>query len=188
LLAAHGVGRGDEFVAMAPGASNGNAKQWPPSRYAELASLVAKRTPSTVVVIGTSGDIGAARDIERALESPPAGLRLVNLAGRTSLDELMGVLSRSERLVTNDSGAMHLASALGRKVVAIFGATDEHATAPIAWTGTDAVHEIVTGEAWCRPCLLHDCPTDHRCMTSISAAAVAARLDEPKPAGARLVR
>jgi heptosyltransferase-2 len=87
------------------------------------------------------------------------------------------VLARCDLLVTNDSGSMHLAAALGRKVVAIFGATDERATAPIEWDGTRMAHSIVTGEAWCRPCLLHECPIDHRCMTSIAAADVARRID-----------
>jgi heptosyltransferase-2 len=177
LLAAHGIPPDGRFVAMAPGASNGAAKQWPPSRFAELVGLLAARSPVTVVIIGTRGDRDAADAIARAVGSAARGARLVDLVGHTSLAELMQVLARCDLLVTNDSGSMHLAAALGRRVVAIFGATDERVTAPIEWDGTRVGHAVVTGQAWCRPCLLHQCPIDHRCMTSITAAAVASRID-----------
>jgi heptosyltransferase-2 len=87
---------------------------------------------------------------------------LVDLIGRTDLPALGGILSRCRALVCNDSGAMHFASAIGVPVVAIFGATDEHATSPLG------PHMLLTGDAWCRPCLRRECPIDHRCMTSIS--------------------
>jgi heptosyltransferase-2 len=183
MLAAEGLTERDRFIAMAPGAANGTAKQWPPSRFAELAILLADRASANVVLVGTKGDLETADRIARAIEGRAGRLKLLNLVGRTSLAELMGVISRCDQLVTNDSGSMHLASALGRKVVAIFGATDERRTAPIAWDDAAIVHEIVTGEAWCRPCLLHECPTDHRCMTSIAPSAVLARCLEAKVAG-----
>ena len=85
---------------------------------------------------------------------------------------LAGIAARSRVFVSNDSGAMHLAAAIGRPVVAIFGPTDERATGPIG------AHEIVTARAFCRPCLLRDCPIDHRCMNRISADTVFAAVSK----------
>ena len=87
-------------------------------------------------------------------------------AGRV-LKALAGVLTRCRALVTNDSGAMHLAAALGVPVTAVFGPTNEHATAPI---GGD--HVVVTYPVWCRPCMLRECPLDHRCMRGIEVGPV----------------
>jgi heptosyltransferase-2 len=183
LLEEHGLGPHAPFVAIAPGASNGRAKQWAPSRYAELAGLLAQESSIPVVLVGTTADLDTAAAIEREIARGPQRSTLVNLTGRTTLLSLIGVLARCATLVTNDSGSMHLASALGRRVVAIFGPTDERLTAPVQWAGTDVVHEIVTGHAWCRPCRLKDCPIDHRCMTSIAAVDVLARIADRRPVG-----
>jgi heptosyltransferase-2 len=91
----------------------------------------------------------------------------VNLIGRTTLGELIGVLAACDAFLSNDSGAMHLAAALGRPVVAIFGPTDERATAP------EGDHDVLTADVFCRPCMLRDCPIDHRCMKRITADRVA---------------
>ena len=94
------------------------------------------------------------------------GSRLVNLIGRTDLAELVGVAGRMAAFVSNDSGAMHVAAALGVPTVAIFGPTDERATAPLG------PHAIVTSDVVCRPCHLRECPIDHRCMRRITPARV----------------
>ena len=90
-----------------------------------------------------------------------------NLAGRTDLATLAGVLSHCRGLVTNDSGAMHLAAAVGTSVTAVFGPTDDTATRPIG----DA-HAVLTHPVWCRPCMLRECPIDHRCMRGVTPAVV----------------
>jgi heptosyltransferase II len=177
LLAQHGVATEARLVGMAPGAAYGQAKQWPPDRMAAVAAEAARRDAATVVLVGASHDREAARAIESwlRLHAPDVAERVVNLTGRTSLGALIGVVARLHVFVSNDSGAMHLAAALGRPVVAIFGPTDERATRPLG------SHHLIHVPVFCRPCMLRDCPIDHRCMTRISSevvyAAVAAALD-----------
>ena len=108
---------------------------------------------------GAAGDREAGREIESLL---PTGVRAVNLIGRTDLRDFAGVLARCRSFVSNDSGAMHLAAALGVPVTAIFGPTDERATAPLG------DHDVLLHQVFCRPCMLRDCPIDHRCMKRIS--------------------
>jgi heptosyltransferase-2 len=125
------------------------------------------------VLVGAAGDRDAGREIESAL---PSDVRVVNLIGRTDLRQLIGVLARCAAFVSNDSGAMHLAAALGVPVTAIFGPTDERVTSPLG------NHDVLVHPVFCRPCMLRDCPIDHRCMKGITAdavfAAVSARLHE----------
>jgi heptosyltransferase-2 len=168
LLASYQLAPGTRVVAMAPGAAYGQAKQWPPVRVAELAARLISQRAAFCVIVGAEHDRPAAREIESWLSAhaPAAAARVANLAGRTTVGALAGVLAESDVLVTNDSGAMHLASALGRPVVAIFGPTDERATRPL---GT---HALVSADVICRPCLLRDCPIDHRCMTRITVDTV----------------
>jgi heptosyltransferase-2 len=87
----------------------------------------------------------------------------------TDLLTLAAVLASCRALVSNDSGAMHLAAAIGTKVTGVFGPTDEHSTSPFGQG-----HVVVTNPVWCRPCLMRECPIDHRCMRGISADRVAA--------------
>jgi heptosyltransferase-2 len=96
-----------------------------------------------------------------------------DLAGTTSLADLTAILASADGVVSNDSGAMHLAAATGAPVVAVFGATDETRTAPVRASLEYPEAMVVTTEAWCRPCMLRECPIDHRCMTGITAPRVA---------------
>ena len=94
---------------------------------------------------------------------------MVDLCGQTTLAQLAGVMAAARAVVSNDSGAMHLAAAVGARVVAIFGATNEHRTSPLT-RGPDAPPAvIVSTSVWCRPCMLRECPIDHRCMTQVTA-------------------
>ena len=95
-----------------------------------------------------------------------AGEHYLNLAGKTELAQLMAVMLETHAVVSNDSGAMHLASALDRPVVAIFGPTDEQVTSPIG------PYVALTHDVSCRPCMLRECPIDHRCMKRIEVGAV----------------
>ncbi len=162
------VDPGRRLAVLAPGAAYGQAKQWPPDRVAALAARLVGDRDMTCVMVGAGHDRDAARAIESWLSShaPDARSRVVDLTARTTMPELMGVLAHADVVVSNDSGAMHLAAALGRPVVAIFGPTDERATRPIG------PHEVLTAKVFCRPCHLRDCPIDHRCMKRISADAV----------------
>src|SRR4029078_4469800 len=117
------------------------------------------------VIIGAAGDREAGREIESLL---PAGTAFVNLIGRTDLRQLAGILARCSAFVSNDSGAMHLAAAAGVPVTAIFGPTDERVTAPLG------NHDVLVHPVFCRPCMLRDCPIDHRCMKGITVDAVVA--------------
>ena len=96
----------------------------------------------------------------------PPGSRVFNVIGRTDLRLFAGLLASCRAFVSNDSGAMHLAAAAGVPVVAIFGPTDERVTAPLG------NHDVIVHQVFCRPCMLRDCPIDHRCMRRISVDTV----------------
>ncbi len=144
------------LVALAPGAAYGGAKRWPPASFAELARALAEDGIQTVMV-GGRGDLPVARAIEAAL----GGHDVLNLMA-TDLPTLAGILAACRALVSNDSGAMHLGAALGVRVTAVFGPTDERLTRP-AGDG----HAVLTHPVWCRPCMMRECPIDHRCMRGI---------------------
>jgi len=185
LLADAGWDGTSPLVALAPGAAYGGAKRWPPESFAELASTLAADGVRSVMV-GSAADAPTANDVGRAVSAsaretsgratadPPKRLwreggqaSVLNLVGKTDLPALAGVLTRCRALVTNDSGAMHLAAAAGVSVAAIFGPTDERATRPLG----DA-HAVIAHPVWCRPCMLRECPIDHRCMRGVRPAAV----------------
>ncbi len=167
---------GGPLVGLAPGAAYGQAKQWPPDRMAAVAARLIERHGATAVAVGAAHDRDAARAIESwlRLHAPGAAGRFVNLAGRTSIGALIGLIARMTAFVTNDSGAMHVAAALGRPVVAVFGPTDERRTRPLG------DQTVLFADVFCRPCMLRDCPIDHRCMKRVTVddvyAAVSARL------------
>ena len=172
------------LVAVMPGAAYGQAKQWSPERMAALAARLVTDHDATCLLLGATHDRAASRAIESWLRAnaPAAAARVVDLVGRTSLGALVGVSARTAVCVSNDSGGMHVASALGRPVVAIFGPTDERVTRPAG------DHDLIKDDVFCRPCMLRDCPIDHRCMKRITVdrvfAAVSARLASAASAGA----
>jgi len=172
LLRAHGW-MGGPLVGFAPGAAFGPAKRWPPDRVAQVALALATSRGSTPVLIGAGGDLATiAEVISRYRALAGASAEVIDLGGRTDLPTLAGVFAHCEAVVSNDSGAMHLAAAVGVPVTAIFGPTDEQATAPLPHP-SGRVARIIVGEARCRPCLLRRCPIDHRCMTSVDPTVVA---------------
>ena len=147
---------------MAPGAAYGGAKRWPPERFAALASDLAADGVRAAMV-GSGGDRHTADEVK--VREP----KVIDLVGQTDLSQLAGVLALARALVTNDSGSMHLAAAIGTPVTAMFGPTDERATRPLG----DG-HTVMTASVWCRPCMLRECPLDHRCMDAIDTAQVIA--------------
>jgi heptosyltransferase II len=158
------------LVALAPGAAYGGAKRWPPTYFAELANTLASDGVDCVMV-GTAADAATAADVRREVQARGGAAErgaLHNAVGQTDLPALAGLLASCRALVTNDSGAMHLAAAIGVPVTAVFGPTDDHATRPLG----DA-HAVLTHPVWCRPCMLRECPLDHQCMRGINPAVVA---------------
>ena len=150
------------LVGFAPGAAYGHAKRWPPARVAEVIGRLSEQGVTSVLV-GAKDD----RDTGRAIESSlPQGARVIDLIGRTSLRELIGVMSRCAAFVSNDSGAMHVAAALGVPLTAIFGPTDDRVTSP------PGPADVLLREVFCRPCMLRECPIDHRCMKRIDVDSV----------------
>lgn len=170
ILADAGIAGESRFVAMAPGAAYGRAKQWLPERFADLAALLGNERQMRAVLVGTRADRSVCRDIAARATNA------VDLSGRTDLPALAGVLSLADAVVANDSGAMHLAAATGTHVVAVFGATNEKKTAPLGARPEARRATIVATDVWCRPCMLRECPIDHRCMTGIKARDVFAAL------------
>ncbi len=167
-LQAAGIDADEPFVAFAPGAAYGRAKQWLPERYAELATRLTREHGVPSVLVGSAADNAVCVDIGRRAR----GARIANLAGATDVPALAGTLAAATAVVANDSGAMHVAAAVGAPVVAVFGATNERRTSPLT-RGPDApIPAIVTNHVWCRPCMLRECPIDHRCMRGISAETV----------------
>lgn len=164
ILAAHGLeGR---MVGIAPGAANSRAKQWPPERFTAAAVEAARRLSASVAVFGTPQEQALADQIAHHLAA--AGVTAKSLAGKTSLADFVAALSCCRVLITNDSGGMHVAYAAGVPTVAIFGPTIPEETGPLG-THTRIVREPVD----CSPCMLKDCPIDHRCMTGVSPERVA---------------
>ena len=154
-------------VGISPGAAYGNAKRWLPERFAESAVTVcgAGSRPA-VVVFGSSSERPMCEQVVEALRH--SGIETRNLAGETTLREFIDLTAACRLFLTNDSGAMHVASALAVPTVAVFGATDDTTTGP-----TGPLARVVREHTECSPCLLRDCPIDHRCMTRVSAAQVA---------------
>jgi heptosyltransferase-2 len=164
-------GRGGEllkgegpWIGVNPGAFFGAAKRWIPERFAAVADTVARRIDAKVVVVGAPQERPLADAIAAGMETP-----VQVLCGETTLAELVGVLSHLRLLLTNDSGPMHVAAALGVPLVAVFGSTDWRETSPVGETC-----RIVREEVDCAPCLLRECPIDHRCMSRVGADRVAA--------------
>ncbi len=178
-----GIAGAATMIGFAPGAAYGHAKRWPPSRVAEVIVGMTRESGATCVLFGTGGDRDAGREIESSL---PPDVKAINAIGRTDLRLLAGLIARCAAFVSNDSGAMHLAGALGTPLVAIFGPTDERVTAPLGGPGQgggqDAPPDVLTHPVFCRPCLLRDCPIDHRCMKRITVDAVLAAVRRRVPA------
>jgi heptosyltransferase-2 len=158
ILAGHGIQPGDFVLGINPGASYGSAKRWYPDRFAQVAHRLAGEWSAKVLIFGGPGETDIAADIENHLEGKAA-----NVAGKTSVRELMALIRRCNFFITNDSGPMHIAAAFDVPLVAIFGSTDHTGTSPYS-NNSVVVRNIVE----CAPCKLRECPTDHRCMMAVS--------------------
>lgn len=162
LLRKAGATEGGWRCAVAPGASYGAAKCWPPERFAELADRLISECGADVLFFGTPGEKEIAGRIASRMKS-----RAISLVGETSTRDLAAVFSRCSAFIGNDSGAMHVAAAAGLPVIGVFGSTDPEGTAPVTQEFT-LLREPVS----CSPCFLRQCPVDHRCMTRIPVDSV----------------
>lgn len=154
---------GQRMIGVSPGAAYGTAKRWLPERFAEAASALAREREASIALFGSKSERELCDQVARQIQGP----RVINYAGQTTLAQFIDLASNCELFLTNDSGAMHIASALGIPTVAIFGATDDTTTGP---TGSKA--RVVRQPVDCSPCLRRECPIDHRCMTGVSAGRV----------------
>ncbi len=146
------------LVGLSPGASFGPAKRWIPERFAGLADRLIGALDADVLIFGTESERPLAEDVARAMAHTP-----VIVAGKTTLRQWMALLGACRLVVTNDSGPMHVAAALGLPVLAIFGSTDERATGPLSpWA------RVVRRQVDCSPCGLRTCPIDFRCMKGVT--------------------
>jgi heptosyltransferase-2 len=152
------------IVVIAPGAAYGGAKRWPAEYFAGVVTRLVRDDRVACVLIGSSAD-GAITRWVRALVEDALRPSVIDLAGSTTLETLMGVLSLAVACVSNDSGAMHVAGAVGVPLAALFGPTRERETAPLSRRGGRV--EILINHVWCRPCMLRECPLDHRCMRGL---------------------
>lgn len=158
------LGGDGPWIGLNPGAFFGSAKRWPAERYAAAGDVLARHTGARVAILGGATERALGQSIAAGMRAP---VRM--LCGETTLPELVGVLSRLRLLVTNDSGPMHVAAALGVPLVAVFGPTDWRETAPVGDR-----HRLVREPVHCSPCLLRECPIDHRCMKRIGVDRVVA--------------
>ncbi len=164
-----------------PGAEYGPAKRWPVARFIAAAREIQQRTNCVWLILGGQGDAALADEIYSALRTPPSALH--NLAGQTSLRELMALLKLCRVLLTNDTGPMHVAAALGTPVVVPFGSTLPELTGP--GLPGDLRHRLLKSDAPCSPCFLRECPIDFRCLNGISSDRVVTAVMEAMQGGIR---
>lgn len=157
-LAQSGITGSELLIGLNPGSTYGGAKRWLPERFAETADRLAGQYDARVLIVGARGEEPLAQAIAGRIKA-----KTVVLSGKTSVRDLMAAVKRCAVFITNDTGPMHIAAAFGVPVVAVFGPTDWRTTAPFG-TG----HALVRQPVDCSPCLLRECPIDHRCMTRVS--------------------
>lgn len=162
LLQDLGIDDNHLLIGMAPGATYGPAKKWFPDRFGALAEKFREEFGVTTMLFGSAGDCETTLNVQRCSKYP-----LLDLAGKTDLRTAVALMARCVLFISNDSGLMHVAGALNIPTIAIFGSTNPVTTAPIGEKNT-----IIYNKTDCSPCLRETCPTDFRCMESISTLSV----------------
>jgi heptosyltransferase-2 len=161
LLSTHGARANTPLSLLCPGSINSRAKRWPAERYAELADRLFE-AGLNVALIGSPGELDVSTQVCDYARHQP-----IVLTGKTSVAEATAIISIADLLVTNDTGPAHIAAALNTPTVVIFGPTNPLTTYPLSGSA-----EIIRRPPDCAPCMLRDCPIDHRCMTAITPADV----------------
>ena len=170
MLLEKGVSPDDLVLGLSPGAVFGPAKRWPAERFSTIGNRASKQWGAKVVILGSGGEKEICLNVRNDMKSPS-----INLCGSTTLGEAMALIKRCDLFVTNDSGLMHVAAALGVPLVAVFGSTDPTATGPRSEKA-----RVVRSEIDCSPCLKPECSKNYRCLTDISAEEVWEALVELK--------
>ncbi|MDT4955179.1 MAG: heptosyltransferase [Acidobacteriota bacterium] len=165
FLSSKAVRMNRPLVALCPGSTNSRAKRWPAERYAALADRFIIEADAEVLLIGSPDEVEVSREVASRMQHQP-----VFLTGQTDLAQAINILSLADVLISNDTGPAHIAAALNRPTLVIFGPTDPRTTRPFS-----PLAEIIRRPPDCAPCMLRDCPIDHRCMTAISTDEVFAR-------------
>ncbi len=167
-LADAGIGPSDPVIGVNPGSTYGHAKRWLPDRYAEVVNRAVTDVQGRsgarvgVAILGAKGEEPLGKAIADQIKT-----RTVVCSGQTTVRELMALVKRCQLFLTNDTGPMHVAAAFKVPLVAVFGPTDWQTTSPF---GVDA--QLVRQPVSCAPCLLRECPIDHRCMTGVTVEQV----------------
>ena len=156
-----------------PGAEYGPAKRWPVEKFIAAAREIQQRTNCAWLLFGGENDRSLTTQIESAIGDPQSAI--FNLAGKTSLRELMALLKICRVLLSNDTGPMHVAAALGTPVVVPFGSTSRELTGP--GLPGDARNHLLESGVPCSPCFLRECPIDFRCMNGIGVERVTAAVE-----------
>lgn len=164
FLREHGLRPDAPLVLLCPGSINSRAKRWPAERYAAVADHFAA-AGARVALIGSPAELEVSDQVCKHARHRP-----IVLTGKTSVAEATAIISVADILITNDTGPAHIGAALGTPTLVIFGPTNPLATRPFAPNA-----EIIRHEPDCAPCMLRNCPIDHRCMTAISPEEVCAR-------------
>lgn len=158
FLQGRGLQKGTPAIVFCPGSINSRAKRWPAERYAELGDRLVEDCDARILLIGSKGELEISQKVSSLMHNKP-----IVLTGETDLAELIAILDLVDLVVTNDTGPAHIATALGRPTLVIFGPTNPATTRPF---GRSA--QILRHPPECAPCMLRDCPIDHRCMTAIT--------------------
>jgi len=166
---------GRPVVAINAGAEYGPAKRWPAERFAQTAIKVTELADVRWIIVGGRKDVDISREIETRLrEASLEENTVVNVAGQTTLLDLCALLRFCKVLLTNDTGPMHIAAALGTPTVSIWGSTSPELTGPMSPRSI-----IIREPVECSPCFLRECPIDFRCMERVQVGtAVKAVLDQ----------
>jgi heptosyltransferase-2 len=157
LLRDAGIAPEAPILALSPGATNSRAKRWLAERFAATADRFAEQKGFQTIIVGASGDLEVANEVARQMRS-----QAVVLAGRTSIADLKALLACCSLVVSNDTGTAHVAGALRVPTVVVFGPTEHVSTRPLS-----DVAAVVRHDVECSPCMLRECPIDHRCMTRV---------------------
>jgi len=157
------IGMGEAVIGVSPGAAYGSAKRWNPEYFAQAASIVARSIGASVALFGSASERELCANIAGGID-----VSVRNFAGETTLAEFIDLAAACRLFLTNDSGGMHIASALGVPTVAVFGSTDDTTTGP-----TGPLARVVREKVECAPCLKRECPIDHRCMVRLLPGRVA---------------
>lgn len=161
-LSGYGVQASDLLIGINPGAAYGSAKCWLPERFKQLCNHLLDHPKFKIVFFGDKAGAPLVQEICAGLPSN----RIIDMAGKTTLRELIALIQCCHLFLTNDSGPMHVASALGIPLIALFGSTSDVATSP--YNGGHVIHKHVP----CSPCYRRECPIDFRCMTRIEVQEV----------------